>query len=131
MAQMNMDSEDDPWGDLVVSMLAANRFPLDRAYGLLKQLRSEELTNPDALSRSTPPELYAKLISAGYDRGEFLTYLFAERLTSLGTFAKTHGIAECEKVMRGPNVAALKELLLSVNGIGPVVIENFLLLRPR
>ena len=120
---------DDPWGDLVISMLSVNGFPLERAYGLLKQLSAEQLTNPQELSKRTAPELFAKLIAAGYNRGEFMTYLFAERLSSLGSFAKQHGIAECENIIRGQDVAALEKLLLSVNGIGPVVMRNFRLLR--
>jgi hypothetical protein len=123
------DSDSDLWADLVVSILSVNRFPLDRAFDLLQQLRAEQLTDPEELSKRTIPELYAKLITAGYNRGEFMTYLFAERLSSLGTFAKEHGIANCEKVISGHDVAALETLLLGVKGIGPAVIKNFRTLR--
>ena len=129
MSTMKMASDDDPWGDLVVSILSVNRFPLDRAYALLERLRAEQLTDPEELSKRSAPELYAKLIAAGYDRGEYMTYLFAERLSCLGAFAKQHGITEFEKIMVSQDVAALHKLLLSVSGIGPVVIQNFRVLR--
>jgi len=128
-SDLNMNSESNPWDDLVVSILAVNRFDLERAYGLLKQLRTQRLTDPEELSRRTLSELYSKLVTAGYNRGEFMTYLFAERLSSLGAFAKQRGIAECEKVMTSNNVGALEELLLSVKGIGPIVVKNYRTLR--
>ena len=124
-----MMTEDDVWVDLVVSMLSVNSYPLDRAYGLLNGLRRERLTDPEELAKRSPPELYVKLIAAGYNRGEFITYLVAERLSSLGAFAKANGIKKCEALIRGSDVAALNELLLSINGIGPAVIRNFRTLR--
>lgn len=132
MAQISLQndgSDSDLWSDLVISILSVNRFSLEKAYGLLKQLRAEQLTDPEELSKRTAPELYRRLMAAGYDRGEFMTYLFAERLSSLGAFAKQHGIVQCERVMRGHDVAALEKLLLSIDGIGPVVVKNFRTLR--
>ena len=58
-----------------------------------------------------------------------MTYLFAERLASLGTFAKRNGIANCETVMKGHDARALENLLLPINGIGKTVLENFFVLR--
>ena len=129
MSKLNADPADDPWSDLVVSMLSVNQFPLERAYALLPGLQSEKLTDPAELSKRTPPEIYAKLIAAGYNRGEFMTYLFAERLVSLGTFVQSAGIANCETVMKGHDARALEKLLLPINGIGKVVMENLFLLR--
>src|SRR4029453_12840770 len=104
----NTDLPDEPWSDLVVSILAVNSFSLERTFSLLEKLHSEKLTDPEELSARTPPELYVRLIAAGYNRGEFMTYLFAERLSSLGAFAKSYGIAECEAVLKGRDAKALE-----------------------
>jgi len=129
MSDPKTNREDDPWSDLVVSILSVNNFPVERVYALLDRLRAEKLTDPENLSQQTAPALYAKLVVAGYDRGEFMTHLFAERLSSLGAFAKAFGIAECEKVLKGRNANAIKAMLLPVNGIGPAVMRNYFFLR--
>jgi len=129
MSNPKPNPEDDPWSDLVVAILSVNSFPVERTYALLDRLRAEKLTDPAHLSQQTAPALYSKLVAAGYDRGEFMTYLFAERLSSLGAFAKAVGIAECEKVMKSRDANAIKSMLLSVKGIGPAVMHNFLFLR--
>lgn len=129
MSNQKTKSDDDPWSDLVVSILSVNSFPVERTYALLDRLRAEKLTDPENLSQQTAPGLYSKLVAAGYDRGEFMTYLFAERLSSLGAFAKTFGISECEKVMKSRDAKAINSMLLSVKGIGPAVMQNFLFLR--
>jgi hypothetical protein len=129
MSNPKPNPEDDPWSGLVVAILSVNSFPVDRTWALLDRLRAEKLTDPANLSQQTAPGLYSKLVAAGYDRGEFMTYLFAERLSSLGAFTKAFGIAECEKVIKGRDANAIKAMLLAVNGIGPAVMRNFFFLR--
>lgn len=127
MPQSN--THQSPWSGLVISILSVNHFPVERTVALLPQLQSEKLTDPEELSMRTAPEIYAKLVNAGYDRGDFLTHLFAERLVSLGVFAKEHGIAACEPVMNGTDEKAIENLLLPIKGIGPTVLRNFRLLK--
>jgi hypothetical protein len=53
---------------------------------------------------------------------------FAERLAALGEVIQIKGVTECEKIVGCCDTRAI-EKLLSFNGIGPVVLRNFFLLR--
>jgi 3-methyladenine DNA glycosylase/8-oxoguanine DNA glycosylase len=58
-----------------------------------------------------------------------MTLLFAMRLVSLGVALHSKGIASCVEVILSNDPEEIRNLLLPVNGIGPKVIGNFLLLR--
>ena len=70
-----------------------------------------------------------RLRAAGYDRGHFMTKLFAERLAALGKLVKSKGIDECQRIVSGRNIETIEKLLDPVKGIGPVVLRNFYFLR--
>jgi hypothetical protein len=120
---------DDPWEDLVVSLLSVNNCSLERTYQSIEGLRKERLSDPTNLEKWGHGDLVARLKAAGCDRGPFLTNLFAFRLANLGALIHSKGVDACTKVISGRDTGAIDELLLPVNGIGPKVIENFYLLR--
>lgn len=120
---------DDPWEDLVVSVLSVNQYSLERTYESIKGLREQGLFNPTKLKQSDHGEFVARLKAAGCDRGPFMTSLFALRLANLGALIQSKGIDDCAKTISGRDTRAIEELLLPVNGIGPKVIANFYLLR--
>lgn len=119
----------DPWEDLVVSILSVNQYSLERTYRCLDGLREQGLSDPNKLMRWGQVDIVDRLISAGCDRGRFMTNLFGLRLCNLGALIERSGVEVCTKILAGRDSRAVKELLLPVNGIGPKVIANFLLLR--
>jgi hypothetical protein len=123
------DRKDCPWDDLVISILAVNQYSLERTYSLLQSLRDQKVTDPQVLVREGTDRIARRLRDAGCDRGPFMTNLFAERLAALGAFIRAHGIAECETIIGSRDAKRIKELLLPINGIGPVVLKNYFLLR--
>jgi hypothetical protein len=123
------DLADDPWEDLVISILSVNQYSLERTYRSIDGLRKEGLFDPGCLLKLAQTEIVERLRSAGCDRGTFMTNLFALRLTSLGALIASRGIEDCAKVISGRDPRAIEELLLPVNGIGPKVISNFYSLR--
>ena len=124
-----LDKRDTLWDDLVVSILAVNQYSLERTYALLHGLQEHKLTDPLILAGEQPDELKNRLSAAGCDRGDFMTKLFAERLSALGALIQAKGITECETIMRSGDAKAIEALLLPVKGIGPVVLRNFYTLR--
>ena len=120
---------DDPWEDLVISMLSVNQYSLERTYESIDGLRAEGLVDPRKFTRWEQEEIVERLKSAGCDRGPFMTNLFALRLANLGALIERQGIDNCRKIISGRDANAVQELLLPVNGIGPKVIANFCLLR--
>lgn len=121
--------QDDPWVDLVVSILSVNQYSLERTYGALEGLRRENLTEPSTLARSDTDEIERRLVAAGCDRGKFMTKLFSVRLASLGVAVEALGIPKCTRILQSSDRKAISDLLMPVNGIGPKVIRNFLMLR--
>jgi hypothetical protein len=64
---------DDPWEDLVVSLLSVNQYSLERTYESIKGLREQGLFNPTKLKQWDHGEFVARLKAAGCDRGPFMT----------------------------------------------------------
>lgn len=122
-------STDDAWEDLVISILSVNQYSLERTYRSVDGFRKQGLFDPGNLMRWDPSDIVDRLKSAGCDRGQFMTSLFALRLAALGTLVQARGLEACTKTISGRDTKAIEELLLPVNGIGPKVLANFYLLR--
>lgn len=130
MSELRTDTiGEDPWEDLVLSILSVNQYSLERTYRSTDGLRKAELFDPRQLMLWDQSEIVERLRSAGCNRGPFMTALFAFRLYNLGVLIKHHGVELCTKIISGHDMRTIEELLLPVNGIGPKVIANFRLLR--
>ena|ERR1700733_1475624 len=120
--------EDDPWAELVVSVLSVNNYSLEKTYAAFDRLKDAGIFDPKNLDRWELSEITKRLHEAGYNRGPFMMNIFAERLAALGRFAASHGIEACETVLRGTDAARIEGMLTCIKGIGPRVLENFFLL---
>ena len=83
-----------------MSILSVNQYSLEEPDPNLQGLRQEGLVEPENLSSWSFDEIAARLRRAGYDRGPFMTTLFARRLASLGSFVGSKGVEGCERVLR-------------------------------
>ena len=120
---------DDPWEDLIVSILSVNNYSLEKTYSTVETLRREGLFDPKNLMRWTIKEIEIRLRRGGYDRGDYLSTLFALRIASLGKFVASDGIQECERILRKGDATEIRQYLSPVRGIGPRVLANYFLLR--
>jgi hypothetical protein len=125
------DRTDILWEDLVLAILSVNQYSLEKTYLAAETLRREGLFHPQNLARWTSKEIGTRLRNGGYDRGGFMTWLFADRLESLGKFVESVGVEECEKVLLRAETNEVKGFLQPVNGIGPKVLANFFVLQNR
>jgi hypothetical protein len=123
------DRTDTLWEDLVLAILSVNQYSLEKTYLAVETLRREGLFKPQNLAQWTSKEIGARLRNGGYDRGGFMTWLFADRLESLGKFVDSVGVEACEKVLLRGEANEVKRFLQPVNGIGPKVLANFFVLR--
>ena len=115
--------------DLVVAVLAVNRWSLERSFALLDGLRAEGLVDFNILVALPPAEVQLRLVRAGYGRGEYLVSLLAARLQSVAQglpVERLNKLIECERMGQIKSVDAI---LLSLNGIGPTVLTNYKRLR--
>jgi hypothetical protein len=118
---------ENPWPDLIMAMLAVNRFSLAKVFALFEALDANNLFDPGTLGQSDCGEIARKLKKAGYDRGPALTMILAERLWSLR--ALWNDVTVSEQILAYGSKQDVTALLKSVSGVGPMVLENFLLLR--
>jgi hypothetical protein len=102
---------------------------LEQAYHCVAGLRQHGLFDPSNLAVWDQPEIAHQLRLAGYERGEFMTNLFALRLMALGVYVGQLGIEASKGVISGRDRASIEEFLTPVKGIGPKVLQNFFLLR--
>ena len=121
--------DDDPWEDLVISILSVNQYSLEHTYRSIDGLRKEGLVDPRCLMKWHQTEIVERLKSSGCDRGPFMTNLFALRLANVGALIRSRGLEDCKRLISGRDRHAFEELLLPVNGIGPKTIANFCFLR--
>jgi hypothetical protein len=122
-------SADSPWEDLVISILAVNQYSLEKTYACKPGLQAQGLTVPSKLIGLAPEEIERRLRAGGCDRGDFMTALFAKRLSALAEHVRSVGIEQSGDVLAGKSRPKIEEFLEPVNGIGPVVLRNFFLLR--
>ncbi|MFZ1084396.1 MAG: hypothetical protein WAN35_05490 [Terracidiphilus sp.] len=123
------ESEDSAWEDLVVSILAVNQYSLEKTYACKEGLQAQVLTAPATLLELAPAEIERRLKAGGCDRGAFMTNLFAKRLAALGAHVRAVGIEQSTSILAGKSRQKIEQFLEPVNGIGPVVLRNFFLLR--
>jgi hypothetical protein len=122
--------ETDCFTDLVISLLAVNGWNLEKAGGLLENLRGQGLTNPGVVSGRLYGENATSLETAGYSRGEYMVSLLTDRIIAA---AKAWLDCNLEVELRlaeiHRDVQRIAELLNPINGVGRVVVSNYLLLR--
>ncbi len=119
--------QENPWPALIMAILAVNNFSLAKVLGLFEGLDANSLFDPENLAGWDLVEVARRLKAAGYDRGPWLTNMLAERLSSLR--AIVNNVTASESVLAHGSKREVKALLKCVNGVGPMVVDNFLLLR--
>jgi hypothetical protein len=120
---------DSHWDDLVISILAVNRYSLEKTYDRKSGLQEQKITDPRSLVNWTEEEIERRLKASGYDRGLFMTKLFARRLFALAGLIRAVGLTHCNQVLSGRSKGEIEYLLERVNGVGPIVLQNFYILR--
>ncbi len=123
------ETRNNPWEDLIVSILSVNQYSIVKAYSHIEGLRREGIVDPEKLKSWTSEEIATRLIRAGFDRGFFMTELFGHRLASLGLLVTSEGVECCERILSGTDFRPIRALLMPVNGVGPKVLKNFYLMR--
>ena len=127
--QKSSVTEHEPFCDLVISILAVNSYPIEKAFSLLPALARQGLSHPEKLSALSAEDIYQRLVDSGYDRGEYVTYLLAERLFSLGNLVAVEGINKLTEALSDNSLDKIASFLSPVKGVGPVVLKNYANLR--
>lgn len=112
---------------LVTAILAVNRYPIEKVWNLLPELRKSGLIDPGSVADADIGDLTVRLASAGYDRG-MLTSMLAGRLQNLMRAVGEGTLDGLTAAAARRDKAAAVEILGQVKGIGPQVAESAWLL---
>lgn len=121
-----MTAKQSVWRDLIVAILSTYNISLEKVDNM--DFDSQGLTDPSKLVKLDHEALYLALVASGYDRGK-LNGIFIPRLQALGAYIQSEGQIKLEKVLAGKDKRAIEQVLLPIKGVGPKVIETYLLLR--
>jgi endonuclease III-like uncharacterized protein len=115
--------------ELIVAMLAVNRWTIERTATLMDSLKTAGLSDPATVRSMTLDEVSKRLADAGYARGDYMQRLLGERILSAAFKLDDDAMARVEQLERLGDSAGLRRLLMDIQGVGPEVIRNVLLLR--
>lgn len=113
--------------ELVVAIMAVNNYPLERAWGLKESLEREGLLSVERLSTASHEEIYDALTRIGCQRSDYVRGLITQRLQGAARYLqKNPDLLEKAATVRSQEEAL--RLLDPLPGVGPRVVESFLLL---
>ena len=119
----------DPWTDLVIAPLATAGYSLEKTYQHIDGLKDNGLTDLAHIALLDHESIAKKLVASGYKRGPALTAIYTERLFSLK--ALIGKLEDNTKTLSVGSIDDINKLLSGIKGVGPYVIESFLLLRGK
>lgn len=127
---MNSNNTNELFHDFVLSLLAVNHWDSEKAAQIDPGLSEKGFFDPNTiLARSL--ETNAQLLGeAGYSRGNYMQKLLTNRIMSAAHSFVQSGVSQ----RIGYAVAAnqrgqLSEILRVIEGVGPMVLENFMILQ--
>jgi len=115
--------------NILFSLLAVNRWTLERVYALKDKLITAGLVDFDTVATLSVGDVAHRLAASGYDRGDYLTSLIAERVLSLASVLSKAELLEITNYVREGNREAADTILRQVKGVGSHVLRNFWLLQ--
>lgn len=122
-------NRDDIASDLFMSLLAVNSWTLERVASLHSALQANDLFNVSTLSNLDTEQIQERLDAAGYKRGPVLEAMMALRMQHVACALAQGGAQLLADLEATGNTAAARDYLLTLKGVGPTVVQNYLLLR--
>jgi endonuclease III-like uncharacterized protein len=117
--------------DLIVSILAVNNYPLEKAYKLVEALRSNQWMNLEQVATWTHEQAVKALAASGYDRGDTMNSIFASRLQDLALYVTKNGLKPLQDALAAGSKDTAEAFLLKLHGIGPAVVRNFWIMQDK
>ena len=129
MAESKQKLDSEVLADLISSMLAVNNYPLEDVIALRSGLDREGLFDLPRLSRMAVPQLFAALRRAGYPKSDYVTGLVANWLLATAAVLAADQRRRLAGLLASGPSDELDRYLLSLKGVGTVVLRNFKILR--
>lgn len=122
-------TRDDIASGLFMALLAVISWTLEQVGRLYPALQENGLFDVRALSGLEPEQIQERLSAAGYRRGPVLGAMMALRVQHVALALVEGGAHLLVDYEAARDTAAARDYLLKMKGVGPTVVENYLLLR--
>ena len=120
---------DDIASDLFMAVLAVNSWTLEQVGRLHPALKASGLFDVSIVSGLDIEQIQERLEAAGYKRGPVLEAMMALRLYHVACALADGGMELLGNLEVAGNTAAARDYLLTLKGVGPSVVQSYLLLR--
>ena len=115
--------------DVLVSVLAVQRFSIEKAFELVPGLEAQGFLDFDAVAKWSRETVQERLNLAGFRRSEFFDDLFSRRVQEVAKGLGAEGIRGLLRLEARGDLAGLEKRLAGLWGVGPAVIWNYKVLR--
>jgi hypothetical protein len=111
--------------NVLISILAVNRWTADRVFSLTDRFRAVGLLDFAAISELPIEDIAERLARAGYARGEYMNQLLGTRVLSMATVLSATELARLKQCLVEGRTTDVSETLRGIKGVGPIVLETF------
>lgn len=122
-------NREDIASDLLMALLAVNSWTLEQVGRLYPLLKQHQVFDVTAVSHLDVDQIQERLTSAGYKRGPVLGTMMALRVQHVAIALAEGGAELLSNLETAGDTSGAREFLLTLKGVGPTVVENYLLLR--
>jgi len=119
----------DIFSDLLTSMFAVAGWDLNKSHQFVMKLQETHELRLENLRDMTEDEIADLIVKSGFDRGSKVLDIMTTRVHSLATHLSESNFSELNGYLASKEIPRVEFILKDINGVGPKVIENFLLLR--
>jgi len=120
---------EDIASDLFIALLAVNSRTLEQVGRLYPALQANGLLSASALRGLETAQIQERLAAAGYKRGPVLGAMMALRIHYVALALADGGAQLLADLEAAGDTRAIRDYLLTLKGVGPAVVENYLVLR--
>jgi hypothetical protein len=114
--------------DLVIAVLAVNRWSLERVFSIKEGLAREGIFDFDVLVTIDDAVIAKRLDAAGYRRGDYFNLMMGSRLRQIAERMSPSKRREMMELLGRRDLRQLELMLLPLKGVGPSVFRAFLCL---
>jgi hypothetical protein len=120
---------EDIASDLLMALLAVNSWTLEKVGSLYPTMHANGLFDVSLLAKLEIEQIQERLAAAGFNRGPVLGAMMALRMHHVGLALAEGGAQLLARLEATGDSTGARGYLLSLKGVGPAVVDNYLLLR--
>ena len=115
--------------DILTALFAVAGWNLETSHGFVKTLLNKIPEEIDSLRDLNEDDIARLIVASGFSRGSKVLAIMVERMTAVLQFVSKENIEGLKCAVSSGQYGQIRDMLLSVKGVGPKVVSNFFLLQ--